>query len=670
LPIGPDSVEYTALGNEGPFGRGTRGDPYRLLATHRLVGSGADLDLLQTVSYVDGENRFRLEWQVTNEGSQQTCFRFYHAADLYFADSDFGYGFYDSGSGAVGGFNERRDWFMVFIPTVPADHFREAHFGSIWFDINSAADFNDTISSDYEDNGAGLQWDVCLSPGQATTLGDLWSFGTSESEAVSSVSGGFRATGPLASELTTHIPTPLDVSLDPGVIGTNLLLAALATVAFVSASGVLTKLLGEHQEEARKFPPVRWVAGLQKAIGSAFGDRLSRLSAVGVVKLIGIVLFYGFVFSLLDRTWSPFSLAGIWLFVSMTIAYGVVGIAADIVQWAAARRWGVPADLILRPTSVLLAIFSTAASRLFGLIPGLMFGTPEAFDVGPQALDRKRERRLLIVAAGTLLMIGACAWLPTVVTAFVQRARLPDLILALVGGVESLLLVVFAVTVENGFVQMLPLPGNVGQAFRRWNRWLWLASLGAVLFLFFHLLMNPTGNLASALREANVVFFILTVIVFSLGVGALWLYFKLARGRAPLPIGMGSPAPAPAVGESVLEIPAAQVGAPAEAAPEAGFPGGAPAAPLSPAPQIPGVSEGPTPVETLELSRPGASSPGMEARGPEPGAQRAMARPAQRPPRKGLGISPLAFGLVGIAAALLVTFVCTACLVGVLIVTR
>lgn len=552
VPVGPQVTEYMTLGNEGPMGRGTAGDPYRLVATHRLVGSGADLGLVQTVAYVDGENRFQLEWSITNYGGQETCFKFYHAADLYFADSDRGYGYHDPQSGAVGGFNETRDWFMVFIPIVPATHFREASFGTIWGDIAAGADFNDTVDPDYLDNGAGLQWNACLTPGEATTLVDQWSFGVSESEAISTISGGFRAPGPLASELTTYIPTPLDVSTDPGVIGTNLLFAALAMIAFTSASGLLTRLLGENQGEvAKRLRVVRWVSAAQQRLGSALGARLTRPSLGGLIKLVGLILFYGLVFSLLDRSWSPFSLAGLWLFGSMTIAYGLVGIAADIVQWFAARRWGLPAELTLRPTGVLLAVLSTAASRLFGLVPGLMFGTPDAFDIDPKALDRKRERWLLFVAAGTLLVIGVGAWVPTVVTALVQRLNLPEFFLAIVGGVESFLLVIFAVTVENGFVQMLPLPGTVGQALRRWNRWAWFAGLAAVLFLFFHLLMNPRGSLASALRVANVRFFILTVVVFVIGVGLIWAYFRWSgTRRGPASTSAAQPPPWAVISEA------------------------------------------------------------------------------------------------------------------------
>src|SRR4030067_2322238 len=42
----------------------------------------------------------------------------------------------------------------------------------------------------------------------------------------------FRPAGPLAPEITTYIPTPLDVSTKPGVVGANLLLAALVMLPF------------------------------------------------------------------------------------------------------------------------------------------------------------------------------------------------------------------------------------------------------------------------------------------------------------------------------------------------------------------------------------------------------------------------------------------------------
>jgi hypothetical protein len=184
MAAGPPFNSLARVSRQGPDGRGTAENPYRIFTTQRLEGSGALLKLMQTVSYVDGENHFQLDWEITNEGTSRTCFKFYHAADLYFADSDRGYGYYDAGSGAVGGFNEERDWFMVFIPLTPADHYREAFYSSIWDNVEAGADLSDTIDDSYTDNGAALQWDRCLGAGESVTISDRWSFGITAVDAI------------------------------------------------------------------------------------------------------------------------------------------------------------------------------------------------------------------------------------------------------------------------------------------------------------------------------------------------------------------------------------------------------------------------------------------------------------------------------------------------------
>jgi hypothetical protein len=194
--------------------------------------------------------------------------------------------------------------------------------------------------------------------------------------------GGYREPGPLVPEITTYIPTPLDVSTKPTVLGTNLLLAAVMMLPFAVAAELFTRTLGEHEGELRKkFRPMEWISRLQKRLEETAGAKIAqRPVARDALKLTGVILFYGLVFSLLDRTWNPFSLQGLILFLSMTIAYGVVGIADDIIQWRAIRKWGLTADLTLRPTNLLLAMASTTTSRLLSMVPGLMFGTPEAAD--------------------------------------------------------------------------------------------------------------------------------------------------------------------------------------------------------------------------------------------------------------------------------------------------
>jgi hypothetical protein len=244
-----------------------------------------------------------------------------------------------------------------------------------------------------------------------------------------------------------------------------------------------------------------------------------------------VIVFYGLVFSLLDRTWRPFSLQGLILFLSMTIAYGVVGIADDIIQWRTIQKWGLHADLTVRPTNFLLAMASTTTSRMLSMVPGLMFGTPEALQTEEGQFDEPKRYNLLKISAKTFIFIGLGVWLPTIVTALLQRLPLSENTINLIGGLEGFLLVIFAVSLENLFVQMLGFPGGFGQALKRRNKWLWLAVLTAVTFLFYHTLINPRGELAEALETGNVRLFLSMAAAFVVVAFGLWMYFKWQEKR-------------------------------------------------------------------------------------------------------------------------------------------
>ncbi|HJW84385.1 MAG TPA: hypothetical protein VJ754_08765, partial [Anaerolineae bacterium] len=379
----------------------------------------------------------------------------------------------------------------------------------------------------------------------------------------SGTGGGFRPAGPLVPELTTYIPTPLDISTDPAVIGANLLFAALATILFTIASEILNRTLAEHDRDLQRvLKPARGVGRVQQRIEAALRTRLGKASRVDATKLIGIMLFYGLIFSCLDRSWNPVSLTGVWLLVTMAIAFGVVGIADDIAQWRAAKRWGLSADLTLRPSNLLLAVASTGFSRVFAVVPGIMFGTPEAFHVDKAALGEQGEARLMKISARTLLLIGAGAWLITILTALVRQSTPTDSLGVLAGGVESLLLLVFAVAAQNIFIQMLALPDTFGRALLRFNRWLWFGGLLAITFVFYHTLINPRGDLVGALSSTNVIAFLATVgafLVFSL---VIWVYFKwqVRRAKRPTPEALARSetpvAPVPVAPPRVEEAPA------------------------------------------------------------------------------------------------------------------
>ena len=344
----------------------------------------------------------------------------------------------------------------------------------------------------------------------------------------------FRPAGSLVPEITTHIPTPLDISTRPSVIGTNLLLAAFMMLPLAVAAEIFTHLLADREEMLRdRFRLPGWILKLKRWFESFLGvHRKQRTANTNILRLCIIMLFYGLIFSLLDRTWNPLSVTGLVLFLNMTVAYGIVGLADDIVQWRVLRKWGKPAELTLRPTNILIAAASTITSRLLRLVPGFMFGTPEALNIDESQLDIQKRNSLLKISAYTLLTIGLGLWGLTTITAIVQQQNISDTLGNVIGWLEGFLLVIFAVALENTFIKMLGLPGSFGEALRKRNRWLWLLGLVFVTFTFYHTLINPRGELAEALQNSNVWIFLGVSGAFVILTIGLWAYVRI-KARKP-----------------------------------------------------------------------------------------------------------------------------------------
>jgi hypothetical protein len=345
--------------------------------------------------------------------------------------------------------------------------------------------------------------------------------------------GGGGGPGPLVPGITTHIPTPAGISTDASVIEANLLLTGLVVLALIIATELLNRSLSELQGALSG--PLSIVRRLQRALARLDAATLQRVARrhrrlADVARLGGIAAFYGLAFALLDPTWDPLTVTGAWLVLVMAVAAGVVGLGGDIVAWAVGRRWGVVGDLEIRAGSLLAAIGSTLVSRVVALSPGIMIGSPEAIDIDPDRMDQRRLGMIGAVGVGSVLLIGFTAWALTLGTAAL-RGTSPSLDVAL-GGANAFLLLVFAFAVQNGFVQLLSVRQSAGLALRRTHGVVWGIALLVVTFIFWHTLVNPGGDVATALRTTNALAFLATAgvaLVLSL---AVWIGTTLARRRA------------------------------------------------------------------------------------------------------------------------------------------
>ena len=135
-------------------------------------------------------------------------------------------------------------------------------------------------------------------------------------------------------------------------------------------------------------------------------------------------------------------------------------------------------------------------------------------------LNSQRKNRLLTLAAGVLLAILLGSWLPTILSALALKAAagLPEpvqsILLVPVAALQSLLLLIFAVTVQNLFLHMLALPETIGEMIKHWNRVAWFYCAAAGSYIYLQTLLNPNGDLARSLQTSNIRAFIGTIGLF------------------------------------------------------------------------------------------------------------------------------------------------------------
>ncbi|HSB85250.1 MAG TPA: hypothetical protein VLD86_03025, partial [Ilumatobacteraceae bacterium] len=342
--------------------------------------------------------------------------------------------------------------------------------------------------------------------------------------------GVFRNTGTFSPEVTANIPAPTDISTDPPVMYANLILAALAVLALTIGVRLLNTTLVAHEDALEAFiRPAKalgsWWARADKAVAGRTGG------AAEIVRVLGVLLFYGVLFSFLEPGWRPWTVSGLFVLAVMTIAFGVVGTGDDLVEMRSARRWGLPARLVVKPALVLLAMGSVVLTKFAQLVPGLLIGTPEAFSMEDEVSERD-ETRLAIVGLGSTLAIGLGAWaLSAPLDGALDGSG--GFVQGLLGALVTLLVLTFAVAIENLFANLLAFPGSEGAALRRRSRIGWWAAMIAVTGLFFHTLINPAGDLAESMRSTNVRVVLITVGAFLVFSGGVWAWFHWRDQHRP-----------------------------------------------------------------------------------------------------------------------------------------
>jgi hypothetical protein len=344
--------------------------------------------------------------------------------------------------------------------------------------------------------------------------------------------GVYRPGGTFSPDIANNIPTIGDLSTEPSVAFANLVLTAVAVIALTVAMRLLNTTLVAHEGALEQLlRPARalgrWWTAADRAIGHRLGAR------AGIVRVVGVLLFYGVLFSFLQDGWRPWTTSGLFLLAVMTVAFGMVGTTDDMVELRSAHRWGLPARLAVKPALVMFALGSVALTKLAHLVPGLMIGTPEAFSLEDE-VDERNELRLARVGLLTTGAVALAAWaIATPLDAELDGTS--GALQSVVAAIVTLLVLVFAVAVENLFANLIAFPGSEGATVRRHHPLTWWICIVVVTALFFHTLVNPRGDLARSLESTNVRAVLGTVagfLVFTAGV-RLWFRARVHPDEQP-----------------------------------------------------------------------------------------------------------------------------------------
>lgn len=349
--------------------------------------------------------------------------------------------------------------------------------------------------------------------------------------------------------LLSAVPTPLEVSTEPRVIGANLFLAILMALIFGATSTVLSNMLRDEEDTIRG-----WLdkLGILKLFPKGAWWGASRSVARGCLTLpIFLLIFalYGIIFAFLERGTSILSRSGALLAVTLAFSVGLISMAGDIAQRFVARFWRKDAKFRIYPANLILAVLSVVGSRLFVLTPGLVFGTPGGVDVNIDEARRGREVTLGFATFATLVVLGGLGW---AISGGVQVAlnrpldtRVANLAIAAFSAAQDTSLAVFLVAMETMFFEMLPLAYGLGQTFFRWSKFVWLLLFAPVAFLFSHTLLNPSSGFLESFGVSNVRFMWLVLFVLVGVTAGLWFYFNVLREMMSGPPAAPPPPPPP-----------------------------------------------------------------------------------------------------------------------------
>jgi hypothetical protein len=173
------STPFTAVGQSAVTGAGTSGSPYKIVTTVNAGATG--VQVTETDTYVVGQESYRTDVTVSNNGGAALTGTLWRAGDCYLQQSDTGFGFVDAAHQAAGcalsANNSPPSRIEQWYPITPGASYFEDGYSAVWARISSMQPFPNTCQCTTSiDNGAGISWPVNIPPGGSATFSHYTTF--------------------------------------------------------------------------------------------------------------------------------------------------------------------------------------------------------------------------------------------------------------------------------------------------------------------------------------------------------------------------------------------------------------------------------------------------------------------------------------------------------------
>lgn len=311
------------------------------------------------------------------------------------------------------------------------------------------------------------------------------------------------------------IVSPAQVSTEPAVISTNLVLAAIAVIFFGFTSTAINDILKNHPDQIRKYLAQLVPDGVK----TYFKEIESKLQPRGGVRVnflwiwILIIGVNALIESFLDPDVPFFGKERYYIVLPLFFA----GLIVSGFEWMAdhySHKYIVKKAILqseIRLAGILLGIFSVVFSRLMNFTPGYLYGIVGVVYILPRITEKQKSglRALIVLAVifiGGLLLWGLSALLPD----FLQW-------------MEPYFLTAFIISLQGVLFELIPLDIFDGSNLWRWRKGIWILFFSIVFFLFFHLMLNPSGSDIQALQQNSVQTLLTVMAMFGLVTLIAWI---------------------------------------------------------------------------------------------------------------------------------------------------